>query len=122
MKQFNFTCDPQPQPSFTREEWEFIQGAVYTAQCGAMVEQKQNEIYLKIRNYLNPPKPLPSRLDLLIKWLGEQERPSELQFGIFKEGIAEPNDDLVYFPNPPQADSTHYRRGTSEWISLEGVV
>ena len=110
---------PQPQPSFTREELEGIHALL---DADVTENKSLDTAFDKVEQYLNATKPLPSRLDLLIKFHGEQDRPSELQFGIFKEGIAEPNDDLVYFPNPPSADSTHYRRGTSEWISLEGVV
>ena len=92
----------QPQPSFTREEmlllWEAFDSYFTT------------EVYHDLRAKLRPPI---SRLDLLIKWWGEQERPSEIEFSVA----------LGYFSTKePLESSTHYRRGTSEWISLEGVV
>ena len=99
---------PQPQPSFTREEmlllWEAFDSYFTT------------EVYHDLRAKLRPPI---SRLDLLIKWWGEQERPSELQFQTFDNGTA---PFIEAFGYKPLESSTHYRRGTSEWISLEGVV
>jgi len=69
------------------------------------------EVYHDLRAKLRPPI---SRLDLLIKWWGEQERPSEIRF----KGEATASQPTPY---PTQWDK-YYRRGTSEWISLEGVV
>ena len=110
---------PQPQPSFTREEMlteaerELIQMCI---QCA----KDADKIQYGIANHLNETlkkftcQPLPSRLDLLIKWWGEQERPSEITF----KGEAMASQPTPY---PTQWDK-YYRRGTSEWISLEGVV
>ena len=65
------------------------------------------------QKYIKVEEPI-SRLDLLIKWQGQQERPSEITF----KGEAMASQPTPY---PTQWDK-YYRRGTSEWISLEGVV
>ena len=151
---------PQPQPSFTREEWvnEIDQleqkvlslvplcdkkransfFSIFTDWCenfdthnGFILSIQEAKFVLqgikglgfkvdldhpfvtRLESYLNATKPLPSRLDLLIKWLGQQDRPSEIEFT---------NSAKVFINNSPKPNSTHYRRGTSEWISLEGVV
>ena len=110
---------PQPQPSFTREQWQNIRNKYKNQIEGPLsVTAEEFAIFGEIGSYLveSAPKPLPSRLDLRIKWWGEQERPSEITF------CKEVDTHWTNGRRSPQADSTHYRRGTSEWISLEGVV
>lgn len=75
-----------------------------------------NELKFVFKSSLTPPKPTPTRLDLLIKWWGEQERPSEIEFA------QKTNIGMINALSLPSESDTHYRRGTSEWISLEGVV
>ncbi len=111
----------QPQPSFTREEMlteaerELIQMCI---QCA----KDADKIQYGIANHLNEAlkkftcQPLPSRLDLLIKWWGEQERPSEITFGDYCN--IEPKNSYWNISHSINKHSTHYRRGTSEWIKL----
>ena len=107
----------QPQPSFTREETErLIRDLRYLTADPKMGSREVHKLRGVILNKLGWElcQPLPSRLDLLIKWWGEQERPSEITF----KGEAMASQPTPY---PTQWDK-YYRRGTSEWISLEGVV
>jgi hypothetical protein len=112
---------PQPQPSFTREEMltEGERAYIQSALQDRFNSQHESYAYLsticdKLDKFIF--QPLPTRLDLLIKFHGEQDRPSELEFVIIKGGM------VGSIWKAPSEYSTHYRRGTSEWISLEGVV
>jgi len=124
---------PQPQPSFTREETDTIGEALqllftekhsdfscfgYETLFGyEPLDALKKKVYSMGPPLVSPP----TRLDLLIKFHGEQERPSEIEFRHKQEREMSSNIYLK-LTKFPQADSTHYCRGTSEWISLEGVV
>jgi hypothetical protein len=126
----------QPEPSFTREEmlakvpkledcvkmFHSISGTehkiVLKKEEGVFytIEDGSSELITVDSSYLSVPKPLPTRLDLLIKWWGEQERPSEIEFKV------DTFNGFECTSTYPRANHTHYRRGTSEWISLEGII
>jgi len=111
----------QPEPSFTREEMErLIRDLRYLTADRFMGSREVHKLRGVILNKLGWElcQPRPSRLDLLIKWWGEQERPSEITF-THEESIEKHGGVAT---KSPQSYHTHYRRGTSEWISLEGVV
>lgn len=109
------TTEPIEAPRFTREEWGAISSAVGNCKDNPDFYSSSVDIKLlseKIEDYLDP-TPLPSRLDLLIKWWGEQERPSEVEF------ITEsPRGAMHTYTDRPLESSTHYRRGKGEWVEL----
>jgi len=98
-------------PNFTREEWEVMRRSTNT-----YIHPLVDCIINKIDTYLNShqPQPKSSRLDILIKWQGQQDRPSEIEWARI--------DNSYYWTNTHiSKDVTHYRRGSGKWISLEGV-
>jgi hypothetical protein len=121
---------PQPQPSFTREQIPTLDNFKKLLLDGDLIVtpflQNRSNTLVGFKNKgkweikwcdWSELSELPTRLDLLIKWWGEQERPSELEFRQARE--REMSSHMYWnITKSPQADSTHYRRGTSEWIEL----